>query len=57
MLFGTTLQATIKTILSTLHVFVKAMLLHPECMAKAQDELNQIISPDRLPVTVLLLAV
>jgi len=49
MLFGTALQAAVETIPSVLRVFVKAMLLHPECLAKAQIELDQIVGHDRLP--------
>lgn len=49
MLFGTALQAAVETIPSVLRVFVKAMLLHPECLAKAQTELDQNVGADRVP--------
>ncbi|KAJ5570436.1 cytochrome P450 [Penicillium hispanicum] len=49
MLFGTALQAAVETIPSVLRVFVKAMLLRPECLTKAQAELDQIVGPGRVP--------
>ncbi|KAK2753622.1 hypothetical protein FQN54_007399 [Arachnomyces sp. PD_36] len=49
MIFGTALQAALETIPSTLRVFVKAMLLYPDCLAKAQTELNEVVGPDRVP--------
>ncbi|PKY00944.1 cytochrome P450 [Aspergillus campestris IBT 28561] len=49
MLFGTALQAAVETIPSILRVFVKAMLLHPESLAKAQAEIDQVVGSDRLP--------
>ncbi|KAJ5647291.1 cytochrome P450 [Penicillium lividum] len=49
MLFGTALQAGVETIPSILRVFVKAMLLHPDCITKAQTELDRVVGNDRLP--------
>ncbi|KAJ5114719.1 cytochrome P450 [Penicillium alfredii] len=49
MLFGASLQAAFETVPSVLRVFVKAMLLHPECVVKAQTELDQIVGSDRVP--------
>ncbi|KAJ5759814.1 cytochrome P450 [Penicillium odoratum] len=49
MLFGFALQAGVETIPSILRVFVKAMLLHPDCITKAQAEMDGVVGNDRLP--------
>ncbi|OJJ35401.1 hypothetical protein ASPWEDRAFT_40597, partial [Aspergillus wentii DTO 134E9] len=48
-LLGLTLQAGVETTVSALRVFIKASLLHPECVKKAQKELDEVVGPDRLP--------
>ena len=36
-------------IASTLAIFILAMILHPQAQFKAQQELDSVIGPDRLP--------
>ncbi|KAG6860651.1 hypothetical protein C0995_009016 [Termitomyces sp. Mi166 len=42
-------SAGAETTSSTLSFFLLAMVLHPECQAKAQKEIEAVIGPDRLP--------
>ncbi|KAJ6570546.1 cytochrome P450 [Mycena vulgaris] len=37
------------TTFTTLHLFLLTMVLHPECMTKAQEEIDGIVGPSRLP--------
>ncbi|KAJ6555591.1 cytochrome P450 [Mycena vulgaris] len=37
------------TTFTTLHLFLLTMVLHPECMKKAQQEIDTVIGLDRLP--------
>jgi len=46
---GTLLEAGSDTTSSTLYAFVQAMLLYPEVQRKAQEEIDRVIGPDRLP--------
>ncbi|KAK3497921.1 cytochrome P450 [Neurospora hispaniola] len=46
---GTLLEAGSDTTSSTLYGFVQAMLLYPEVQRKAQEEIDLVIGPDRLP--------
>lgn len=34
---------------STMNTFILAMLLHPEVYRKAQEELDHVVGPSRLP--------
>ncbi|CEL03747.1 Putative Cytochrome P450 [Aspergillus calidoustus] len=47
---GTLLEAGSDTTSSTLYAFVQAMLLFPDVQRKAQEEIDRVIGPDRLPV-------
>ncbi|KAG6819142.1 hypothetical protein H0H93_014943 [Arthromyces matolae] len=38
-----------ETTSSTMSTFIFALLLHPECQIKAQEEIDRIVGPDRLP--------
>lgn len=46
---GTLLEAGSDTTSSTLYAFVQAMLLYPEVQKKAQEEIDKVAGPDRLP--------
>ncbi|KAF9259613.1 cytochrome P450 [Marasmius fiardii PR-910] len=46
---GVMYAAGADTTYSTLSTFVLLMTLHPECQRKAQEEIDTIIGPDRLP--------
>ncbi|KAL3483239.1 cytochrome P450 [Aspergillus germanicus] len=46
---GTLLEAGSDTTSSTLYAFVQAMLLYPDVQRKAQEEIDRVIGPDRLP--------
>ena len=46
---GTLLEAGSDTTSSTLYGFVQAMLLFPEVQRKAQDEIDRVIGPTRMP--------
>lgn len=46
---GTLLEAGSDTTSSTLYAFVQAMVLFPGVQRKAQDEIDKVIGPDRLP--------
>jgi cytochrome P450 len=46
---GTLLEAGSDTTSSTLYAFVQAMLLFPEVQKKAQQEIDDVVGPDRLP--------
>lgn len=46
---GTLLEAGSDTTSSTLYAFVQAMLLYPEVQAKAFEEVERVVGPDRLP--------
>lgn len=46
---GTLLEAGSDTTSSTLYAFVQAMLLYPEVQRKAQEEIDRVIGPNRLP--------
>ncbi|KAJ6570526.1 cytochrome P450, partial [Mycena vulgaris] len=37
------------TTFTTLHLFLLSMVLHPECMKKAQEEIDSIVGLNRLP--------
>ncbi|KAJ6498248.1 cytochrome P450, partial [Mycena vulgaris] len=41
--------ASADTTFTTLHFFLLTMVLHPECMKKAQQEIDTVIGLDRLP--------
>ncbi|OJJ54811.1 hypothetical protein ASPSYDRAFT_210517 [Aspergillus sydowii CBS 593.65] len=47
---GTLLEAGSDTTSSTLYAFVQAMLLYPDVQRKAQEEIDRVVGPDRLPV-------
>lgn len=47
---GTLLEAGSDTTSSTLYAFVQAMLLYPDVQRRAQEELDRVVGPDRLPV-------
>ncbi|KAJ0423302.1 cytochrome P450 [Aspergillus carlsbadensis] len=47
---GTLLEAGSDTTSSTLYAFVQAMLLFPDVQRKAQEEIERVVGPDRLPV-------
>ncbi|KAJ5989524.1 hypothetical protein N7481_004734 [Penicillium waksmanii] len=47
---GTLLEAGSDTTSSTLYAFVQAMLLYPDVQRRAQEEIDSIVGPDRLPV-------
>ncbi|KAI0319659.1 cytochrome P450 [Amylostereum chailletii] len=42
-------SAGIPTMLSSLEVFLLAMVLHPECVRKAQEELDHVVGQLRMP--------
>lgn len=46
---GTLLEAGSDTTSSTLYAFVLAMLLYPEVQRKAQEEIDRVVGPERLP--------
>ncbi|KAG7094601.1 hypothetical protein E1B28_005426 [Marasmius oreades] len=46
---GVMYAAGADTTYSTLSIFALLMTLHPECQRKAQEEIDAIIGPDRLP--------
>jgi cytochrome P450 len=46
---GTLLEAGSDTTSSTLYAFVQAMLLYPDVQRKAQEEIDRVVGPDRLP--------
>lgn len=46
---GTLLEAGSDTTSSTLYAFIQAMLLFPEVQKKAQEEIDRVIGPDRMP--------
>lgn len=46
---GTLLEAGSDTTSSTLYAFVQAMLLYPEVQKKAQEEIERVVGPDRMP--------
>ncbi len=46
---GTLLEAGSDTTSSTLYGFVQAMVLNPEAQKMAQDEIDRVIGPDKLP--------
>jgi cytochrome P450 len=46
---GTLLEAGSDTTSSTLYAFVQAMLLYPDVQRQAQEEIDRVIGPDRLP--------
>jgi cytochrome P450 len=46
---GTLLEAGSDTTSSTLYAFVQAMLLYPEVQRKAQEEIERVVGPSRLP--------
>lgn len=46
---GTLLEAGSDTTSSTLYAFVQAMLLYPEVQKKAQEEIDRVIGPNRMP--------
>lgn len=46
---GTLLEAGSDTTSSTLYGFVQAMLLFPDVQRKAQEEIDRVIGPDRMP--------
>ncbi|KAL3459690.1 cytochrome P450 [Aspergillus heterothallicus] len=47
---GTLLEAGSDTTSSTLYAFVQAMLLFPDVQRKAQEEIDHVVGPGRLPV-------
>ncbi|KAL2831569.1 cytochrome P450 [Aspergillus cavernicola] len=47
---GTLLEAGSDTTSSTLYAFVQAMLLFPDVQRKAQEEIDRVVGPHRLPV-------
>lgn len=46
---GTLLEAGSDTTSSTLYAFTQAMLLYPDVQRKAQEEIDRVIGPDRMP--------
>ncbi|KAE8442354.1 hypothetical protein EG329_003425 [Mollisiaceae sp. DMI_Dod_QoI] len=46
---GTLLEAGSDTTSSTLYGFVQAMILFPEVQRKAQEEIDRVVGPNRLP--------
>ncbi|PYI03548.1 cytochrome P450 [Aspergillus sclerotiicarbonarius CBS 121057] len=46
---GTLQQAGFEAILTVLRLIIKAIVLHPHCLAEAQRELDRVVGPDRLP--------
>lgn len=46
---GTLLEAGSDTTSSTLYAFVQAMLCFPDVQKKAQEEIDRVVGPDRLP--------
>lgn len=46
---GTLLEAGSDTTSSTLYAFVQAMLLFPDVQRKAQEEIDRVVGPKRLP--------
>ncbi len=46
---GSLLEAGSDTTAATLHGFIQAMLVFPDVQRKAQEELDSIVGPDRLP--------
>ncbi|KAI5246852.1 cytochrome P450 [Aureobasidium subglaciale] len=47
---GNIFEGGMETTSSTLYAFVQAMVLYPDVQAKAQEEIDRVIGPDRLPV-------
>ncbi|KAJ2905584.1 cytochrome P450 oxidoreductase [Zalerion maritima] len=47
---GSLLEAGSDTTSSTLYGFILAILIWPEVQRKAQDEIDRVVGPDRLPV-------
>ncbi|KAK5799929.1 hypothetical protein VI817_002141 [Penicillium citrinum] len=47
---GTLLEAGSDTTSSTLYAFVQAMLLFPDVQRRAQEEIDRVVGPDRMPV-------
>ncbi|KAJ9501497.1 hypothetical protein H2202_003291 [Exophiala xenobiotica] len=48
-LAGNLIEAGTETTSSTLYAFIQAMVIFPEVMKKAQEEVDRVIGPDRLP--------
>ncbi|KAL4861559.1 cytochrome P450 [Aspergillus spectabilis] len=48
-LFSEILAAGSETTAITLQYFLKACLLYPDCIKHAQEELDRVVGPDRLP--------
>jgi cytochrome P450 len=48
-LAGNLIEAGTETTSSTLYAFIQAMVIFPEVMEKAQEEIDRVIGPDRLP--------
>ncbi|CAI7607955.1 unnamed protein product [Penicillium pancosmium] len=46
---GTLLEAGSDTTSSTLYAFVQAMLLYPDVQLRAQEEIDRVVGPNRLP--------
>ncbi|KAK3392724.1 cytochrome P450 [Podospora didyma] len=46
---GTLLEAGSDTTSSTLYAFVQAMILYSDVQRKAQEEIDRVVGPDRLP--------
>ncbi|KAL3961135.1 hypothetical protein ACCO45_006252 [Purpureocillium lilacinum] len=48
-LIGTLQQAGFEAILTVTRLLVKAIVLHPECAERAQEELDHVVGSNRLP--------
>ncbi|KAK5560797.1 hypothetical protein LTR46_001105 [Exophiala xenobiotica] len=48
-LAGNLIEAGTETTSSTLYAFIQAMVIFPEVMKKAQEEVDRVTGPDRLP--------
>ncbi|KAJ5466235.1 cytochrome P450 [Penicillium desertorum] len=46
---GTLEQAGFEAILTVLRLLIKAVVLHPNCLEEAQQELDRVVGPNRLP--------
>ncbi|KAH8093138.1 cytochrome P450 monooxygenase [Cristinia sonorae] len=46
---GTLYAASTESMVSVMRTFILAMVLHPEVFKKAQEEIDSIVGPDRLP--------